>query len=204
VFIFRAVFCRDENARVGALCDPRLVTSSERSEDRESGPANRAVPGWLVRADHTLIELLRRHSVRMLRWALGVVFVWFGVLKVIGRSPVAGLVSQTLPWLPADAAVKSLGVVEVIIGLGLITGLVLRIILLFFLFQMIGTFGIFIAVPEKAFSHSNPLLLTTTGEFVIKNLVLIAAGLAVAATIPKVDRSTGIPQMLSQRPRDPQ
>ena len=178
------------------------MTLSGDTEEREGAPPNSAVPNWLVRADHTLIELLRRHSVRILRWALGIVFIWFGLLKVIGRSPVAELVSQTLPWLPADAAVKSLGVVEVIIGLGLITGLALRIILLFFLLQMIGTFGIFIAVPEKTFSHSNPLLLTTTGEFVIKNLVLIAAGLTVAATIPKVDRSTGIPRMLTQRPHN--
>jgi putative oxidoreductase len=162
----------------------------------------RAVPSWLIRTDHTLIGLLRRHSLRILRWALGLVFVWFGVLKLLGRSPVGELVAQTLPWLPAKAAVVSLGAVEVIIGVGLISGLALRIILVFFLLQMIGTFGVFFVVPGRAFRDSNPLLLTTTGEFVIKNLVLIAAGLAVAATIPKAQRETGIPQMLGQRPRD--
>jgi uncharacterized membrane protein YkgB len=171
-----------------------------REDDREE--SSHAVPSWLVRADHSLIGFLRRNSLRILRWALGAVFVWFGVLKVAGLSPVEGLVAQTVPWLPEDAAVKSLGAVEVIIGVGLITGLALRIILIFFLLQMIGTFSVFFAVPEKAFRNSNPMLLTTTGEFVIKNMVLIAAGLAVAATIPKVGRETGIPRMLGQRPRD--
>ncbi len=31
--------------------------------------------------------------------------------------------------------------------------------------------------PELAFQAGNPLLLTTIGEFVVKNLVLLAAGL---------------------------
>jgi putative oxidoreductase len=34
-----------------------------------------------------------------------------------------------------------------------------------------------LAQPDIAFQKGNPLLLTTEGEFVIKNLVMIAAGL---------------------------
>jgi putative oxidoreductase len=160
------------------------------------------VPGWLYRFDHVLIEFLRRYSIRALRWALGVVFVWFGGLKLVGQSPVADLVSQTLPWLPPRAAEVGLGVVEVVVGLGLITGWAIRIILILFLVQMTGTFAVFFVAPGTAFSGANPFLLTATGEFIVKNLVLITAGLSVAATIPKIERRERLSKALQERPRD--
>ena len=36
---------------------------------------------------------------------------------------------------------------------------------------------------EVAFQHGNPVLLTETGEFVLKNIVLVAAGLAITADL---------------------
>jgi putative oxidoreductase len=160
------------------------------------------VPGWLYRVDHALIEFLRRYSLRALRWALGVVFVWFGALKLIGRSPVAELVADTLPWLPSRGAELGLGLVEVVVGLGLISGWAIRIVLILFLAQMVGTFAVFFIAPTTVFSGTNPLLLTTTGEFIVKNLVLITAGLSVAATIPKIERQERLSQALKDRPRD--
>jgi len=49
--------------------------------------------------------------------------------------------------------------------------------------QMAGTFLVLVLRPELAFQSGNPLLLTVTGEFVIKNLVLIAAGLVIGSTV---------------------
>ena len=37
--------------------------------------------------------------------------------------------------------------------------------------------------PQVAFQHGNPLLLTTEGEFVMKNVVLISAGLVLASRL---------------------
>lgn len=48
---------------------------------------------------------------------------------------------------------------------------------------MIGTFQELIIRPDIAFQNGNPLLLTTEGEFVTKNLVLISAGLTVRARL---------------------
>ena len=48
---------------------------------------------------------------------------------------------------------------------------------------MIGTALVFVVRPEVAFQDGNPLKLTVEGEFVIKNLVLIAAALVVGSTI---------------------
>jgi uncharacterized membrane protein YkgB len=135
------------------------------------------------RVDSTVIRLLRLYSETALRLALAIVFVWFGVLKIIDRSPVAELVADTVVFIPASVLVPALGVVEVAIGVGLLMGIGLRIVLLLFLAQMFGTFLVFVTQPGHAFQDGNPLLLTTLGEFVIKNLVLIAAGLVIGSRV---------------------
>jgi len=137
----------------------------------------------IARIDAVLVPWLRKRSRPLLRVALGVVFVWFGALKVLGVSPVSDLVASTVYWVDPDWFVPTLGVVEILIGVGLIGGWLLRWVLLAFVAQMIGTALVFVVRPEVAFQDGNPLKLTVEGEFVIKNLVLIAAGLVVGSTI---------------------
>jgi len=59
----------------------------------------------------------------------------------------------------------------------------LRLTLALFWLQMAGTFLSLIILPGRAFQDGNPLLLAVTGEFIIKNLVLIAAGLVIGSTV---------------------
>jgi hypothetical protein len=42
-------------------------------------------------------------------------------------------------------------------------------------------------LPEVSFDGGNPLLLTVEGEFVVKNLVLLSAGMVVGATVRRGD-----------------
>lgn len=129
---------------------------------------------------------LRRHSLTWLRVALGIVFVWFGALKVFDVSPVSTLVGSTVYFVDPDWFVPVLGVVEVIVGGLLIVRRLLRIALLLLVGQMLGTFLVPIVLPEVAFKDGNPLLLTVEGEFVAKNLVLLTAGLVVGSTVRPV------------------
>ncbi len=146
----------------------------------------------IVAFDRVFIDLLRRHSPIALRLALGIVFVWFGALKLAGVSPVNELVQSTVWWLPAGMSVLVLGVVEIAIGIGLVFRLVPRLVLLLFTHQMLGTFLAFFVVPGQMF-EGNLLRLTVLGEFVVKNLVLLAAGLSVAASLPKLEETTELP-----------
>lgn len=132
------------------------------------------------RVQQRLIAALHRHRVTVLRVALGLVFLWFGGLKLVGKSPVEDLVALTIPWLPAGSTVLLLGVWEVILGVLFLLGRWMRWTLVLFLLQMAGTFLVLIVEPRLAFQSENPLLLTTLGEFVVKNLVLVAAGLSIA------------------------
>lgn len=135
------------------------------------------------RLDRMMVQFMRANGIRLLRIALAIVFVWFGALKVAGDSPVGDLVAKTVYWVRPEWFVPFLGVWEVAIGLGLLFAIGLRFVLLLFWLQMAGTFLVLVLRPELAFRADNPLLLTVTGEFVIKNLVLIAAGLVIGSTV---------------------
>lgn len=142
----------------------------------------RSTVGTLQARYDTAVNLLRRGSLPVLRIALGLVFVWFGALKVFGVTPVAQLVLDTVPFIEAPTwIVPAMGVFEVVVGLWLMTGVGLRLLLPVYAAHMLATFGVLVIQPELSFLNGNPLLLTTEGEFVVKNLVLLAAGIAVCS-----------------------
>ena len=141
--------------------------------------------GRFDRLDSAVVRFMARYGILFLRVALGLVFIWFGALKVFRISPVADLVAQTVYWVPADFFVPFLGCWEIFVGVGLLFGVLLRTVLFFFFLQMTGTFLVLVLRPEISFQQGNPLLLTTIGEFVVKNLILISAGLVVGSTVRK-------------------
>ena len=147
------------------------------------------VPLQVEAIDRTLAKTMAQVAMPLLRIALAITYLWFGVLKLVGHSPVEKFVGDTVPILPRKPFVRALGLWEMLIGLALLFRLALRPTLLLFFVQIAGTFATFIMQPQRTFRNGNPLLLTTEGEFVIKNLVLIAAGLAVGSTIRRDDET---------------
>ena len=133
-------------------------------------------------------RLLARVGVPLLRLSLGLVFVWFGALKVADRTPVGDLVAGTVPWLDPGWFVPALGAFEVVLGIALIVGYRLGWVALLMAARLAGTFLTLVVQPDVAFQQGNPLLLTTEGEFVAKNLVLVTAALVVAASAGRRDR----------------
>jgi putative oxidoreductase len=144
------------------------------------------------RVDARLRPLLERIGVPLLRISLGVVFLWFGLLKIFDVSPVSGLVATTIYWFDPDLVVPALGAVEVFVGACLLAGRLMRVALPFLVLQMAGTFLVLVLLPGVAFRDGNPLLLTVEGEFVVKNLVLLSAGLVVGSRLaPLGEGGTG-------------
>lgn len=133
------------------------------------------------RIDKIMTGMLRPVTLPAMRVLLGLLFMWFGALKVLGRSPVGELVSGTLPWADPHLTVLVLGTVEVVLGAGLVTGVAVRLVLPLLVAHLCGTFLTFVMLPQLMFHGHNPLLLTESGEFVTKNLVLIAATLVLIA-----------------------
>jgi putative oxidoreductase len=131
--------------------------------------------------DRFAADSLRPLALPTLRILLGVLFVWFGALKVAGVSPVKAMVAATLPWADPNVIVPVLGGIEVLLGLGLLSGVALRLVLPALALHLTGTFLTFVMLPAQMFNSSDPLLLTENGEFVTKNLVLISATLVLFA-----------------------
>lgn len=148
-----------------------IFVSSRRSLRPRLVSAGRSV----ATVESSVVDVVRPATMPALRILLGVVFLWFGALKVLGESPVAGLVSRTLAWADPHATVTLLGAAEVAFGLALVTGIALRLVLPLLVAHLAGTFLTFVMLPHLMFRGGDPLLLTESGEFVAKNLVLIAA-----------------------------
>ena len=155
---------------------------SEPTEATQTSPGQHL---WdrFVRLDERVLTVLRRISLPVLRISLAVIFVWFGALKVLGVSPATELVAGTVYLVDPAWFVPVLGIVEVAIGLGLLLNRLLRLVLLLFAGLMAGTLLTFGMLPDIVFEGRNPLLLTVEGGYVIKNVVLLAAGLVVASSL---------------------
>ncbi|MEN8145598.1 MAG: DoxX family protein [Gemmatimonadota bacterium] len=129
-----------------------------------------------------------RHGVAALRISLGVVFLWFGLLKVFpGVSPAEDLAGQTIQALTGGLVIPSvgvpvLGVWESLIGLGLISGKALRITLILLFVQMAGTITPLFLFPGDVFVRA-PFVPTLVGQYIIKNVVLVSAAIVVGATV---------------------
>jgi uncharacterized membrane protein YphA (DoxX/SURF4 family) len=119
----------------------------------------------------------------VLRVTLGVVFVWFGALKLFpGLSPAEDLVRATVPFLPGRIFLPFLGFWEIVIGLGFLTGRALRLTIFLLFLQMPGTMAPVVLLPEQVFT-AFPFGLTLEGQYIVKNLVLIAGALVIGATV---------------------
>jgi len=140
------------------------------------------------RVDDRLTSFMRRYGILLLRISLGIVFFWFGFLKFFpGLSPADQIATATINeltfyQLPPPVAILLLATWETLIGLGLITGRFLRLTLLLLFAQMLGTLTPLFLFPTETFTRV-PYAPTLEGQYIIKNLVLISAGLVVGATV---------------------
>jgi uncharacterized membrane protein YkgB len=135
------------------------------------------------RIDAAITTWMAGQGIPILRVALGIVFVWFGALKFVpGLSPAEDLVRATVPFLPGHLFLPFLGFWEVAIGLGFLTGRALRLTILLLFLQMPGTLAPVVLLPGRVFTVF-PFGLTLEGQYIVKNLVLIAAALVIGATV---------------------
>ena len=140
------------------------------------------------RVDHAITGWLARLGVPVLRISLGIVFLWFGVLKFFpGLSPADELATRTIERLTLGAvrpevSLPVLAAWETVIGLGLLSGRFLRATLLLLFVQMLGTLTPLALFPGETFT-AFPYAPTLEGQYIIKNIVLIGAAMVVGSTV---------------------
>ena len=146
------------------------------------------VRDFYYQVDDGITLFMRRNGILFLRISLGIVFFWFGFLKFFpGVSPADQLATETISKLtfgliPPQVSIILLAIWETLIGIGLLSGKYLRITLLLLFTQMIGTMTPLFLFPAETFTRV-PFVPTLEGQYIIKNLVLISAGLVVGATV---------------------
>jgi putative oxidoreductase len=128
-----------------------------------------------------LLDGLRRAVPLLLRGSLGITFLWFGGLKLAGEPTLpASLIAAITPMIDPDVSVPLVGAFEVALGAGLLLGRGMPVVLAGVALQLSGTFLVLVLRPDVAFVDGNPLLLSVEGEYVVKNLVLLAATASLA------------------------
>lgn len=141
--------------------------------------------------DVKLINFFRRISIPVARFGLFVVFFYFGALKVIGQSPASGLVEQlfeqTINFISFGNFIILFGLFECLIGVLFIIPKAERVVMPLLFFHMITTFMPLFILPEVTWSGF--LVPTLEGQYIIKNLVIIAAAIGIAAQLRPISKS---------------
>ncbi len=140
------------------------------------------------RIDHRLTGWMARNGLLLLRISLGLIFFWFGILKFFpGLSSAESIAARTITILtfsiiPGRLAVLLLAIWECVIGIGLLIGRGMRLTLLLLFVQMLGTITPLFIFPGETFVIA-PWVPTLEGQYIIKNIVLISAGIVLGATV---------------------
>jgi len=135
--------------------------------------------------DIKIINFFRKAFIPVSRFGLFVVFFWFGALKVLELSPASGVVQRlfesTVPFMAFDTFLILFGLFECLIGiLFLIKGAERTVIPLLFI-HMITTFGPLVMLPGETWTSF--MVPTLEGQYIIKNLVIIATAIGVASHV---------------------
>lgn len=145
--------------------------NSERFEARFN-QLDRMITGWMA-----------HYGLIILRLGLGVIFFWFGALKLVpGLSPAEELVRNTIYFVDPDLFLPILAIWEMLIGLGLVFGKFMRLTLLLLFLQMPGTALPLLILPDVVWT-AFPYGLTLEGQYIVKNLALIGSALVLGGTV---------------------
>ncbi len=133
--------------------------------------------------DLKIIHFFRKISMPVARFGLFVVFFWFGILKVFGLSPATPLVQalfeHTISFMPFSTFIILFGLFECLIGILFIFKGYERIVIPLLFIHMITTFMPLLLLPSETWQAF--MVPTLEGQYIIKNLVIIATAIGIAA-----------------------
>jgi len=141
-----------------------------------------------IALENVVHRLLVRHSVSALRVSVGAIFLGFGVLKYFpGVSPAEMLATDTtdvlfLGLVPASVAIYVVATMECFIGICFLigSGALMRVAIWVLAAQFAGILSPLVIEPGQLFTgpHGAP---TLEGQYVLKDIILVAAGMVIAA-----------------------
>jgi uncharacterized membrane protein YkgB len=139
--------------------------------------------------DHAFIGFARRYGISFGFFALFLVYAWFGALKVLDLSPasplVLALLAKTMPGFPPATFMPLFGLFEVLIGVMFLFPKAVRVTIALMAIHMGMVFLPLILLPNMTWT--GPFVPTLEGQYIIKNVVLLALALTIVAGTKPVD-----------------
>lgn len=125
-----------------------------------------------------------QNTIKLMRLSLGIIFVWYGMLKFFPTlSPAEDLAIKTIDimffhLIDGSLSIKLLAILEVAIGIGFLSGYYTKLVTIIFLGHMLCTFAPLFILPELSFAHA-PYAFTLVGQYIVKNIVFILVGVMI-------------------------
>ncbi|MGI8848095.1 MAG: DoxX family protein [Candidatus Dormibacteria bacterium] len=140
----------------------------------------------ILHIENHIHHQLVMHGITALRIVVGAIFLGFGLLKYFpGVSPAQNLTETTMNILlfglvPGRVAVVMAATLECFIGISLLSGRGMRVALWLLGVEFIGILSPLILLTGRLFAgpYHAP---TLEGQYVLKDVILVAAGLVIAA-----------------------
>ena len=133
--------------------------------------------------DRHIIAFFKRTAVPLARIALFIVFFWFGAIKLFGLSP-AGPLAEALTARTVGTELfaplfVAIAILECIIGILFLVPKAVRVVIPLLFFHLLIVCSPLVLVPEMTWS--SPLVPSLEGQYIIKNVVIVAVAFYVAA-----------------------
>ncbi|MDX1512483.1 MAG: hypothetical protein R3174_01960 [Gammaproteobacteria bacterium] len=132
--------------------------------------------------DQWMISLFLRYAHWLHRVSLGMLFIWFGLMKPLGHKTTTSILAHAVYWGDPDTMVLILGWWEVAIGVCLLIRPLVRLALILLVIRLPGIILAFILKTDVCF-YSIPFAPTPEGQYLIKDLVIFIATLAIAGSL---------------------
>ena len=175
-----------EDAHTTSLSPEPAPATSFDADVSTAAVAIQAVPSryWYIsRTQDIVSELSVRWFEVSARLALFIIYFWFGFLKVIGlspASPLAGaLVAHTIGMQYFTTSFKMTGVFECVIALLFLIPRMTWIASAAIAVHLVIVCSPLVLVPGAAWVH--PLVPTLEGQYIIKDLALLALAIGIIA-----------------------
>jgi uncharacterized membrane protein YkgB len=131
------------------------------------------------------LSSLHHLNVPFARFALFVVYFWFGALKIIGMSPAGPLVTalwlKTIPFIPLNKFMILFASFEMLIGILFLIPRLERVAIAALLFHVSTTVMPLILLPGIVWQMF--LVPSLEGQYIIKNIVIVALALSIGASL---------------------
>lgn len=144
----------------------------------------------LERFDNWIITTAERFYIPIARLAFFIIFFYFGLLKLIGLSPASplaeALTARTIGTQYFETSFIVLAIIECLIGVLFLVPKATRIVIFLLFVHMAVVCSPLLLVPEHVWIH--PFVPTLEGQYIIKNIALIAIAIGIAAHITPLEK----------------